>query len=210
MDEYKPNSNKYKAEQSSPPAERQRPEKVVTGKVTVKKKNEMRKFADGLFAEDITKVGQYVLIDVLVPAVKSAIYDIITNGIDMILYGESGHTKKKKTTLGSVSYGGYYDARKNETRTYGGASNVRTNYTMDDIIFESRGEAEDVLIAMNEIIDIYKIVRVADFYDLVGVTGNFTDNRYGWSDISSAECIRVRGGGWMIKMPRALPISSIN
>ena len=53
--------------------------------------------------------------------------------------------------------------------------------------------------------DEYNIVRVADLYDLVGVTGNFTDNNYGWTNIRNAKIVRVHDG-YKIDMPRALPI----
>ena len=58
---------------------------------------------------------------------------------------------------------------------------------------------------LNEIIDTYKIASVADLYDLVGLTGNYTDNRYGWTNIASADVIRTRDG-YQLKLPRALPI----
>ena len=58
---------------------------------------------------------------------------------------------------------------------------------------------------MDELIDTYKLVSVADLKDLVGITGNYTDNRYGWTSIRSAEVVRVRDG-YTIKMPRPMPI----
>ena len=58
---------------------------------------------------------------------------------------------------------------------------------------------------MDEIMEEYGIVRVADLYDLVGITGDYTDNKYGWTNIRSAEVVRVRDG-YKIKMPRAMPI----
>lgn len=79
-------------------------------------------------------------------------------------------------------------------------------YDYDDIILESRGEAEDVLERMDELIATYQLVSVADFYDLVGVSGNYTDNKYGWTDIRNASVIRVRDG-YMIKLPKALPLN---
>ena len=69
----------------------------------------------------------------------------------------------------------------------------------------NRGEAQDVLDRMDELMDTYGLVRVADLYDLVGITGNYTDNKYGWTNIRNAEIVRVRDG-YMIKMPRAVPI----
>ena len=58
---------------------------------------------------------------------------------------------------------------------------------------------------MGELIDVYGQVTVADLYDLVGVTGNYTDNKYGWTNIRNAETIRVRDG-YMLKLPKVLPV----
>ena len=58
---------------------------------------------------------------------------------------------------------------------------------------------------MDEMISVYGIVSVADLYDLIGVTGNYTDNKYGWTDIRSASVVRVRDG-YIVKMPKAMPL----
>ena len=79
------------------------------------------------------------------------------------------------------------------------------SYSYDDIILSTRGEAEDVLTRMDELMDKYGLVRVADLYDLVGITGNYTDNKYGWTNIRNAKITRLRDG-YMIEMPRAVPI----
>lgn len=68
-------------------------------------------------------------------------------------------------------------------------------------IFETRRDAEEILNYMEDLIDEYGFVTVADLYDLVGVSGNYTDNKYGWTDISNAEIVRVRDG-YMIKLPK--------
>ena len=75
-----------------------------------------------------------------------------------------------------------------------------------DIIIENRGDAEEVLVRMDELIATYGLVSVADFYDLVGVSGNYTDNKYGWTDIRGATTVRV-GDGYMIKLPRVKPLN---
>ena len=199
MEEYKPNSHKYKEDQKRAIPEK-KVEKVISGTVKSKKKSEIKKFADVFISEDVTNVKSYILLDILVPAIKKAISDIVTNGIDMILYGGTGKTKSN-TAASKISYRSYYDSR----RDY---STVRTKigYSYDDIIFDNRGEAEDVLSRMDELVSTYGLVSVADLYDLVGITGNYTDNNYGWTDIRSACVIRVRDG-YMIKLPKALPIN---
>lgn len=201
-EEYKPNSHKSKEEQSNPPSEVKKIEPVVKGKV-VKKKNTVRKFTDVFVSEDVKNVKSYILMDVLVPAAKKAISDIVTNGIDMILYGESGRNRKR-STADYVSYNRYSSDRRDRDDSYS-STRTRSGYSYDDIVFETRGEAEEVLTRMDELIDTYRVVSVADLYDLANVSGSYTDNNYGWTNICSAEVVRVRNG-YIIKLPKVLPI----
>lgn len=195
----KPNSHRYKAEQKTNERDK-KVEKVVTGKVITKKKSGLRKFADEFISEDAKNVKTYVLGEVLIPAIKKAVLDIVTDGINMILYGDAGRGGKRYTA-DKVSYRSYSDySRPRDTR-----STTSARYSYDDIILSTRGEAEDVLARMDELMDMYGLVRVADLYDLVGITGEYTDNRYGWTSIRTAEIVRVREG-YAIKMPRAIPI----
>lgn len=201
--DYAPNSHKAKEEKAQTEVpERKKLEKVVTGKVKTKKRNEMSKLGEIFIAEDARNVKSYILMDVLVPAVKKAISDIVTNGIDMLLFGEGGRTRKT-SSASTVSYRNYYDQK--DTRRDYSNTRTRTGYSYDDIILETRGEAEEVLARMDELIETYGIVSVADLYDLVGKTCNYTDNKYGWTNIRNAEPIRVRDG-YMLKMPKAGPI----
>lgn len=200
MEEYKPNSHRSKEEAATP--KEKKVEKVVHGAVKTRKKSGLEK-AKGLFiSDDAANLKSYVLMDVLIPAFKKAISDIVTNGIEMILYGETGRSRKN-SPAGSVSYRNFYDRRDSDRRQLN--SPVRTGYSVDDVVLETRGEAEDVLARMDELIEMYGVVSVADLYDLIGVTGNYTDNKYGWTNIRNAEPIRVRDG-YLLKLPKPLPI----
>lgn len=201
--DYKSNSNKSKTE-AVKQAEEKRVEKVVTGKVVTKKKSGFSKFADEFISEDAKNIKSYVIGDVLIPAFKKAISDIITDGIDIILYGGNGRSRSGRSNADRVSYRNYYDDRRPSDRLT--TSRYSSNsYSYDDIILDSRGEAEEVLARMDELMDTYGLVRVADLKDLVGITGSYTDNKYGWTNIRNAEIVHVRNG-WMIKMPRAVAI----
>lgn len=200
MDDYKSNSHRSREE-----IPEKRVEKIVTGPVKARKKGEVQRFADVFISEDVKNVKSYILMDVLVPSIKKAISDIFHNGIDMILYGESG-APRSTSAASRVSYQSMYNQssiRDDRTR----ASVLRTGYDYDDVILNSRGEAEDVLSRMDELIAAYGLVSVADLYDLVGITRNYTDNKYGWTNIRNAEIVRLRDGGYMIKMPKALPLN---
>lgn len=197
--EYKPNSHKYREEQKNLPEKKV--QKVVTGKAKVKKKGELSKFKDIFISEDITNVKSYVFLDILVPAIKKAVSDIVRDGVDMILYGETGKSKSRS----NGSYVSYRDYSKRNSSDRFSSDRPRRGYNLDDIILDSRGEAETVLEQMDALIDTYGIVSVADLFDLVGITGEYTDNKYGWTNIRNAEPVRVRDG-YMLRLPKPMPI----
>ena len=208
--DYTPNSHKFKEEtQSQPQAKPQnlpekKPtvEKVVSGKVKTKKKNEIRKFTDVFIAEDAHNVGSYILNDVVVPAVKKLIVDMVTDGINMIFFNTTGRGGSG-TNASYTNYRSYSDTRRDDRRY--SETRTRSGYSYDEIVFDTRRDADDVLSRMDELIDTYGMVSVADMYDLVGQSCNYTDNNYGWTSIRSAEVYRARDG-WMIRLPKVLPI----
>ena len=201
-EEYKSNSHRSKEGKTEALTDRKKVEKVVHGRVRTKPKSGVSKITDIFISEDAANVKSYIVMDVLVPAVKKAISDIVRDGIDMILYGES-KGRKSSSASGYVSYRDY---SRSDDRDRFRDSRSRSSYAHDDIILDSRGEAEEGLTRMDELIDTYGNVSVADLYDLVGKSSEYTDNKYGWTNIRNAEPIRVRDG-YMLKLPKALPIN---
>lgn len=200
MEDYKPNSRMAR-EQA---AQDKKIEKVVSGNVTTKKKSASKKFADVFLAEDVSSAKSYILWDVLVPKVKNTIEDVLVSAVHAIFGGSS----EPRKTGSKVSYRSYYDERngRRQERTDNHYIRSKVGYEFDDVILESRGEAEAVLHQMDEVVSTYGVVTVADLYDMVGITGRYTDNKYGWTDIRSAEPIRVRDG-YLLKMPKAMPLN---
>ena len=201
-EDYKPNSHRFKEEQAKAPAERKKVEKVVRGKVKTKPKSGASKLADVFLSEDAGNVKSYILGDVIIPAIKKMISDVVKNGIDMFMYGE---TRDRRTSYSS-SYVSYrdYSKREDDHRRDSGPR-YRPGYTHEDIVLETRGEAEEVLTRMDELIDMYGAVSIADMYDLLGKSCAYTDNNYGWLNIRNAEAVRVRDG-YMLKLPKAVPL----
>lgn len=202
MAEYRPNSHKSKVEEREKEQNSERHiKRVVNGKATTKP-NEMRKLTGLFVSDDAANVKSYVLMDVLVPAIKKAISDIVTDGIDMILYGET-KGKRKSRSSSNVPYRSYYDDRDSRDRERSRYTPGRFDY--DDIVFDTRGDAELVKEEMLDAIDGYGIVTVADMYDMAGLSSPHTAYRYGWTNIRTAEVVRVRDG-YILKLPKAMPI----
>lgn len=176
--------------------ERQKLEKVITGEATTRKRSGMAKMSDVFIAEDVRTVKNHVFMDVVVPAIKNVIVDIVTNGIQMMLWGSA--VSPSKTPGTRYNYGGSYSSLNMSQRTQ------KTNYTgygYEDPIVTSRGDAERILQEMSEIIREYGQASIADLYDLCGITGRPTDMNYGWTEMPGARSVRVPEG-YVIQMPR--------
>lgn len=201
MKDYKPNSHRYKAELAEKAAEKKPIEKAIKGTAKVRKKSEVRKFADTFLSEDMSSVKTFVIHDVLIPTIKNALSEIIRVGSDILIFGDAGHSKSSRNSS-KVSYSRFYDDKRDSNRDN---NRTRSGYSYDDITLDSRAEAEEVLRLMDDIIEEYGMVSVADLYDLVGVTGRHTDHNYGWTNLRNAEAVRVRDG-YLLKFPRVTPI----
>lgn len=177
--------------------------KVVKGKVQQKKKSELNKIANSIISEECRSIKEYAIYEVVVPVIKDTISQLIKGSIDMLFYGEvrgSGSSSRRSGSNASrVSYSSYYDDRRTDRRD----DRRPTRYSYDDVTFDYREDANEVLDRMDEIVEQYGVVTVADLFDLVGMTGNgYTDQNYGWTSTRSAEVIRTRDGKFMIKIQR--------
>lgn len=202
MDEYKPNSHAYKERMKKESEKKERVVgKVVNGVAKPRKRGEIRKLASIFIPEDVTNVKSYILMDVIVPYVKDAIEDVI----HMLLRGESGGKRSRGVNASKISYRSYYDGGRDD-RKRDAVSASRTIFDYEEILFDTRADAEAVLDAMNDIIAQYGVVSVSDLYDLAGVvTSNYMAVNYGWTDIFGCTPFRRRDG-YTLKLPRPMPI----
>ena len=195
--DYPSNNHKVRKEGSS----EKQVVKVTSGKVVQKKKSLGKKFAETFLGDDIESVSSYILHDVIIPAAKNMMSDTVSNGIEMLLFGQvRGSRTRRDRDKSYVSYSSYYDRDKKPTRP---SARNTSRHNFDDIILETRGEAEEVLSHLVDLTEDYGMASVADLYDLVGITSNFTDNKYGWDNLSSASVNRVRDG-YLISLPRTI------
>jgi hypothetical protein len=196
-----------RAAQETPKEKRQ--EKIIAGDVVQRKKRLSRRFTEAFFGDQgVEDAVQGFLAEILVSAFKSMVSDTIgqfsnalRDGSDKFLYG----TTRRTITTARGPYTSYNRVTGVRPAYNQISDRSRTLHDFDDVILQSRGEAEDVLDRMRELISQFDAATVADFYDLVGITGNFTDDRWGWTDLRSAKVTHVRGG-YLISMPRTQPI----
>lgn len=196
------NSRNYNAQNSE-----RRLSKVVQGTAKTRSKSIGKKFGETFLAEDMKSVGDYLLFDVLVPAVKDTIVNIVTNGINAFVYGDTRPAQKSRFNApygsrpaGYTSYSSYSRPRQPEGNFRSGRE---IGYSRNDKepIVDSRYDADLVIEELNNCIMEYDQATVGDLYDLLGFDSDHTDYKWGWVDLSSAT-VRKVSGGWLIDLPR--------
>jgi hypothetical protein len=99
------------------------------------------------------------------------------------------------------------DRRK--SRNYNGYSTYTRKPNYEDAVFATKKDAEETLMSLNQLIFDYGYASIADYSDLMGITGNFTDNKYGWDDLSKAFVLKVRNG-YRIYLPKTINLDIAN
>lgn len=205
MAEYKSNSHKSKELSTASNDREKRFDKVVSGNVKTKKNN-ARKLTDIFIAEDINTVKEHLFMDVFVPTAKKFISEIARDAVDMLLYGKVQGSKGGAAN--KVQYSKYYGGSSNNNDRFAGSgsSNTNSRFNYDDLVFDSRGSAETVLTRMREAVQEYRLISVADMYDMAGLAAPWTSARYGWTAtaLEHAEVTR-NPEGYVIKLPKASP-----
>lgn len=183
----------------------------INGTAVIKKKSAFAKIRDMFIAEDADKVGSYILMDVIVPAVKRTIVDMIKSSADMI-FGTRGSSQSSGTRYvyggGSTPYITYGSSVKKQTEM---SDSKRDPFDFSYIEFnhfqtseENKQQAEIVVETMCDIIDSYKKAYVADLCDVINAPCEYTANYYGWTDLHNLVPIKIPGTvNWYLKFPKA-------
>lgn len=191
-------NNSHRSRQPDPKPEKT--ERMVVNEVSVRKRSMSRRLMEHVFPAKPDEVMDYVIWEVLIPNTKDAVLDAALSFVERIFGGGS---RPKKRGGGQPSSGPYSGPYGPGYIDYNGSSSSpgrkplsrgsRQQHNFDEIVFQTRGEAEAVLATLEERIVKYKAVTVADLYGLVGLNGDFTDDKWGWDDLSEASTIRHRG-----------------
>lgn len=187
-------------------------QKIVTGPVRKQKKGLGKRLAETFLEDDAKSVSEYVIHDVIIPGFKDILYNAFMGGLEASLFGgrRGSRTARDRgrsyVSYDKASYNSPRDSRGRERETRDISKRSRSAHRFDDIVIDSRGEAEEVISHLVDMTLDYGQATVADLYDMLGVTSEFTDNKYGWTDLRGAGVIRARGGGYLLDLPRTKPL----
>lgn len=200
-EKYAGNSNRDKAPDETPA---KKVEKIVEGKVVQRKKSLGRRLAENFKGEDAGSVGTYVVEQVLVPRIKDLVFDIIESAVRRALFGDSakGYTSRSGTGKGYTPYNTIASSAISK-QAPASQQQVRSD-EFGEIVVETRGEAQEVMDKISNLIETYGMACVSDLKAAVGLTPSITDERFGWLGMGGTDIRRVGGAspGYLLVFPR--------
>ena len=204
--EYPPNSEASKRRAR----EEEKDIKRVTSEDPVRRKKSLGKqFKETFVAGDVKSTVRYGVFDVLIPAAKDTVVEVLSQGIEKLIYGDSrrrpGSTPPQSGPTGIISYNRYRMQSRQTAPQRVMSRQARSRHDFDEVVLTSRTEAEEVIDRLFEVVSRYGTATVADLYELVGITGTHTDNKWGWTDLRGAGVSRVRGG-YLLDLPEPQPL----
>lgn len=196
------------------PAKKKNIERIVETTVVRRKQPIGKRFANLFVAGDSHSVGQYVFFDVLLPALKDTLVDAVSQGVERMIFGEVRPTTRRSgfSNVGHIAYNRFAQNRvggpprdNNPVGRPGISRQARATHNFDDILLNTRHEGEEVLATMHDMLTRYETISVSDLYEMVGETPNFTDEKWGWVDLTGASVSRTRDG-YLLNLPRPEPL----
>lgn len=182
---------------------------IVKGPVVQQKPTFFSKFKESFLGES-GNIGDWITQDVLIPALRNTLSDMGFGIVEMFFGRGSGrgygYNDRFVRDRGRsyVSYNDISSQRgRNDRRDVDRGE--RTRHDFGNIVYTSRGEAEDVLSHLVDLTIEYGEATVAAFYELSNIESSHVDNRYGWTNLRDAYTERVRNG-YIIRFPQVRPL----
>lgn len=181
---------------------------VTSQAARLRKKRIGTRIKESFTGDSAKSVGDYLIFDVTLPAIQNLFVDAFQQGVERLIMGDSRPNRTRRSnerSRGYTTYNRYYEGRP-DSRS-GGSSprrdysdRARASHDFDEIILDSRGEAEEVLDYLADLLSKYDQVTVSDLYRIVGIRGSYVDGRWGWTHLRDARPQRVRDG-YVLELP---------
>ena len=194
----------------NPKPPRPKLERVVQHEAIVREAPLAKRVKETFTVEATKTIAEYVLFEVVIPNFKMLILDVVNQGLERKFYGDgrprgTSYSTPSRSGPGTdyIPYNRMYKQRQTPSGALGLrdiTTAARASHDFNEIVLASRGEAEKVLDVLIRRIADYDVTTVYDLYELVGITSNFTDEKYGWNDLSGASIRRCREG-YLLVLP---------
>src|SRR4051812_34208579 len=154
MEDFPSNSQRHRG-----PSEPKNIERVTSAEAVRRKRGLGRQFKDTFIGGDARGSAEYVVVDILIPAVRDMFAEAATAGIERLIYGEGSRRRRGGPPSGYNNVG-HVDYRGMGMRTAPTQApkprmlsrSSRARGVFDELIIPSRREAEEVIDRMFDIL----------------------------------------------------------
>ena len=209
MENFPGNSHSSRTpEPAEPNVVEKKVEKVITGTAVHRRRSLGKRLFETFVGGHASSAWSHVRETVLVPAMKDTLSSMISQWSDRLIFGDSTPPRRNpRPSGGSPNYTNYTQysntnaRRREDPRPMSYKS--RQNHNFNDIEVQTRDDANATIDNMAELAAKYGQVTLTDFYNLVGVTPTWQDDKFGWKDISGFGPVRrnVQTGWFMFDFP---------
>lgn len=185
-------------------------ERVVSGEAKRRKPPLRKQFKDVFVGGTLRGAWQFVVLDVVLPMAKDLVVEAGHQGLEKLIFGEGrryrGSSPPPSGPYGHVNYTRYSSGPSRMPSAQRAMSRrARSTQDFDEIVLDSRTEAEEVIDRLYDLVGKYDTATVADLYELVGLASSHTDYKWGWADLHGAGVTRIRDG-YLLDLPDPIPL----
>lgn len=205
----KPNTDSYLAQQSKKSAVKQQAQPVKVHK----KHAAAERVREEIISEGASTVKEYLVWDVLIPAIKRTLADLGHEAVNIIFGKATGSYRggrddnrtyiqyDRPSYQRDRTYRPDYARRDRDDHRY----NPKHRHRFDDYVIEDKHMAEDVFDELVESTMRYGVATVKDFYKALRLPTNYMDEAWGWYDLSQGHVQKVHGG-YILVLPKPVYI----
>lgn len=193
-------------EKTGPPQNRVKEVPAIKGTATVKT-TVGSKLVRAIISDEVHDVKDYIIYDVLIPAIKTTFRNVLMNAIDLTFFGSTNtRDDSPYTSYSEYSRNGRRrnrDAYRDERRSRRLNIDIRH---LDRVEFSYKEDALDAIDFLNDNIDVCGYATVGDFLSVAKLPSTSIHSEWGWYDITGAEPIYSTSGKWFVRLPKPRPL----
>lgn len=230
-EQYPSNSNLSKLRASvpvtpakpSPSPEEQRPkaEKAIEGGASIRRKSVGTRFKAIFTGVSLREITDDVIDKAIIPGIKGMLMDAGERALDRMFGSGNGGSRLPNaaartmvTNVAHVAYNKFSAPNAASVRPEAARPQMQMSrrgqsiHDFEEIEFNNRQDASLILNLMYDRLQEYGSVSVAEFYAWADVRGNFTDQNWGWKDLTGAGPTRDhRTGRYVLNLPAPVDLN---
>lgn len=213
MQDFPGNSKRAAKARPKVPDEVVRPEVKRIATAQQKKPGLGQKFKSTIIDGNVRISVDYMIKGVIIPAIQDTVIEALQGGVERLIKGDT-HTRRYSGGSPAYPSGPRIDYGKMSRPTSGpnpGAErNIsrrsRASHNFGELILENRHEATEVIDYMYEVLSRCGEVSLADLYTMTDIKTEFTDHKWGWTNLQGVRPVRMNDGRYRLSLPEPMEL----